>query len=273
VQALGGVAAVIFLVFSLPHAWSRYVTVSFFIALSLVFVIKRSKRWPSVMWVVALITIAVLYQTRGHSEWRFEQMNREIISLIDTLPAHASQVLSSSDTAMLQVWYLSSYLNDRWVGIDYGLPVLNYALTGWIPSRFFPEKYFIIDWLYAQRNVFYPAILDQLLFAAKSSLMGYFYDHGGWVGILLGCLFAGYLSRRLDGMLAPETSNLVKSVGITWLSVMWMVWASSTTWGMMAIGGMAMPALVSWFFLPKVPKKRKLSVDIHSTPAYSSWKE
>lgn len=256
IQALGGVAAFVFLVFSLPHAWSRYVTVSFLLALSLVIVTKHSKRWPSWIWAAALIAVAVLYQIRGHSDWRLEQINREIIILIDSLPTRANQILSSSDTSMLQVWYVSSYLSDRWVGIDYGLPVLNYALTGWIPSRFFPEKYFMIDWLNSQRDVYYPYIYDQILFGAKSSLMGNFYDHGGWVGVLLGCLSAGYLSRRLDGMLVGETSNLVKSVAITWLSVMWMVWASNTTWGMMAIGAMAMPALASWLFLPKVSSKR-----------------
>lgn len=255
-QAPGSVAAILFLALSLPHAWSRFATVSFLLALSLVAVVKRSKRWPSWVWIAGLLAVAVLYQMRGHSDWRYGQINSEIIGLVEELPSRANQVLSSSDTSMLQAWYVSSYLNDRWVGVDFGLPVLNYALTGWIPSRIFPDKYFMIDWLYARRDMFYPAILDQILTGTKSSLLGSFYHHGGWVGVLLGSLLAGYLSRRLDGMLAEETSNLVKSVGITWLSILWMVWASSTTWGMMALGAMAMPALVSWLFLPKASSQR-----------------
>lgn len=271
-QALGGVAAAAFLVLSLPHAWSRYATVSFLLALSLVAVLKKSRRWPAPAWILGILVIVVLYQIRGHSDWHYGQINREIIGIAETLPSRAGEILSSGDTSMLQAWYVSSYLNDRWVGVDYGLPVLNYALTGWIPSRFFPEKYFMIDWLRDQRNMYYPAIFDQILRGAKSSLVGSLYQHGGWVGVLLGCLFAGYLTRRLDGMLAPETSNLMKSTGITWLSVMWMVWASSSTWGMMAIGAMAMPALASWLFLPKVLSQqnaREQSLDIHPDQVYS----
>lgn len=255
-QVLGGAMIALFLVFSLPHAWSRYMTVSLLLASSLVFVHKSGRRMPPLGWMAVILLVAALYQMRGHSDWRYGQINDELVNLIDSIPARASQVLSSTDTAMIQAWYVSSYLNDRWVGIDYGLPMLNYALTGWIPSRFFPEKYFIIDWLNSQRSVYYPSVFDQVLYGAKSSLMGSFYDHGGWVGVLLGCLLVGYLSRRLDGMLAPETPVLVKSVGITWLSILWMVWASSSTWGMMAIGALAMPALAAWLFLPKVSGRR-----------------
>lgn len=255
-QALGGIMIALFLIFSLPHAWSRYMTVSLLLAFSMVFVLKRKRRMPPLIWAVIILVIAALYQMRGHSDWRYGQINSELTTLIDSFPERASQILSSTDTAMIQAWYVSSYLNDRWVGIDYGLPVLNYALTGWIPSRYFPEKYFIVDWLNARRSGYYPAIFDQILYGSKSSLMGSFYDHGGWAGVLLGCLLAGYLSRRLDGMLAPETSSLVKSTGITWLSILWMVWASSSTWGMMAIGAMAMPALAVWLFLPKISARR-----------------
>jgi hypothetical protein len=255
-QAFGGIMVALFLAFSLPHAWSRYMTVSLLLALSMVFALKKGMRMPPLVWSVSLLLVAALYQMRGHSDWRYGQINNELVNLIDAFPARVSQVLSSTDTAMIQAWYVSSYLNDRWIGIDYGLPVLNYALTGWIPSRFFPEKYFIIDWLNTHRSGYYPAIFDQVLYGSKSSLMGSFYAHGGWVGVLLGCLLAGYLSRRLDGTLAAATSHLVKSIGITWLSILWMVWASSSTWGMMAIGAMAMPGLLVWLFLPKISSRR-----------------
>ena len=271
-QAIGVVAAALFLTLSLPHAWSRYATVSFLLAISLVVMMKSSKRWPSVLWIIALFLVVALYQMRGHRDWHFEEISDEVISLADSLPSRASEIFSSSDTSMIQTWYVSSYLNDRWVGVDYGLPVLNYALTGWIPSRIFPGKYFMIDWLHEQRDVQYPIIFDQMLRGAKSSLMGSFYDHGSWIGVLLGCLLAGYLSRRLDGMLAPETSTLVKSLGITWLSILWMVWASSTAWGMMAVGAMAMPALASWLFLPKALSKRKAQARNLVKPAYLAEK-
>ncbi|GAB4403117.1 MAG: hypothetical protein OHK003_30840 [Anaerolineales bacterium] len=255
-QVLGGVMVLLFLVFSLPHAWSRYITVSLLLALSTVLVLKKKMQMPPLFWIVSILLVAALYQMRGHTDWRYGQIAGELVNLIDSLPARAGQVLSSTDTAMIQAWYVSSYLNDRWIGIDFGLPVLNYALTGWIPSRFFPEKYFIIDWLNSRHSVYYPAIFDQVLYGAKSSLMGSLYDHGGWVGVLLGCLLAGHLSRRLDGMLMAETHILVKSTAITWLSILWMVWASSSTWGIMAIGAMAMPAFAGWLFMPKVSSRQ-----------------
>ena len=263
-QAIGGVAGVVFLFLSLPHAWSRYATVSFLLAISMVLVIKKAKRFPSILWVLVLFLVVAIYQMRGHRDWRYEEVSGEIITLVDSLPSRANEIFSSSDTSMIQAWYVSSHLNDQWVGVDFGLPVLNYALTGWIPSRIFPEKYFMIDWLREQRDVRYPAIFDQILRGAKSSLMGNFYDHGGWIGVLLGCMLAGFLCRRLDGMLAQETSNLVKSVGITWLSILWMVWASSTTWGMMAIGAMAIPALAALLFLPRDSSRPKaVDYDFH----------
>lgn len=256
-KILGVFSAAVFLILSVPHAWSRFASVSFLLALSLIAVIRRSSRWPSVIWIAGLLLITVLYQLRGHTDWRYGQINDEVVDLVDSLPSRTNQILSSSDTGMLQVWYVSSYLNDRWNGFDYGLPVLNYAVTGWIPSRIFPDKYFLIDWLQSQRSNVYPLILDQLMYGAKSSLPGTFYEHGGWVGVLIGCILAGYLSRRLDGMLIEKNSVLVKSVAVAWMSVLWMVWASGTAWGMMVMGTMALPALAAWLFLSKTSPRRR----------------
>ena len=80
--------------------------------------------------------------------------------------------------------------------------------------------------------------------------------HGGLMGVLLGGLLAGYLSRRLDGMLADETSRLVKSIAIAWISVLWMVWGSGTTWTVMILGAMAIPALIARFsILNRAPRQ------------------
>jgi len=271
-QVIGVIAAAIFLILSLPHAWSRFATVSFLLALSMIVVVKKGRAWPSVVWIIGILLVATLYQLRGHTDWRYGQISHEIVDLVESLPSRTNQILSSSDTSMLQVWYMSSYLNDRWNGFDYGLPVLNYALTGWIPSRIFPDKYFLIDWLVSQKSQIYPAILDQLLYGAKSSMPGTFYEHGGLIGVLIGCLLAGFLSRRLDGMLIQESSTLVKSVAIAWMSILWMVWASGTAWSMMAMGIMALPSLVSWLFLSKVPSgqgREARSLSIPPDQAYS----
>jgi hypothetical protein len=227
------------------------------IALSLIPVLQKKRSWPSSLWLVGLFFVAVIFQLRGHVEWNYENIGRETADMVNRLPQRGTQILSSSDTAMLPTWYVSSSFYDTWVGHDYGLPLLNYVITGWIPNRIFPQKYFIIEWLRSQQGLMYPKIIDRFLYGAKSSLLGSFYTHGGLLGVLIGGVLAGYLSRRLDGMLAEETSILVKSVAISWLSALWMVWGSGTTWTVMILGAMAMPALAVWFSLPKLAYKRE----------------
>ncbi len=51
---------------------------------------------------------------------------------------------------MLPTFYLESYSKDHLTGYDYGIPLINYILTGWIPNRNFPQKYFLMDWLRGQ---------------------------------------------------------------------------------------------------------------------------
>jgi hypothetical protein len=110
-----------------------------------------------------------------------------------------------------------------------------------------------------------------MFYGAKSTLFGSFYVHGGLLGVLLGGIIAGYLCRRLDGMLAPETPPLIKSVAIAWLSVLWMIWASSTTWGLMAIGAMVIPALFVWIFLPKTKSERRIKMELWQTASKSVY--
>ena len=120
-QILGGFVATIFLISSLPHAWSRFVTVSFVLALSLVFVIRKSKPWPGLHWIVGLFLIAALFQLRGHIEWRFEEIAGDSVELLSDLPKNFNRMLGSADTGMLTTWYVESYYRDTWLGYDYGL--------------------------------------------------------------------------------------------------------------------------------------------------------
>jgi hypothetical protein len=263
-QATGGVIAIAFVILSLPHAWLRFTTVSFLLAISMITVVKKNKRWPDPMLLMLIVLSAAVFQLRGHTEWHLNDVINETIELIQELPERSHQVLSSSDTAMLQAWYVLSYWNDEWIGYDYGLPLVNYALSGWIPSRLFPQKYFIIDWLYAQRSKAYPLIIDFFRIGVKSTLLGGFYAHGGLIAVLLGAMLAGSLSRRLDGMLDGNSSNLVKSIALSWLSTLWMVWASDDFWGLMTLGTLALPGLAIWLISPKLRSEK--SYPIHYTP-------
>jgi hypothetical protein len=259
INILGWIAASGFVILSLPNAWSRFATVSFILALSMVEVVRKSRRWPKIYWIVAIPLIMVVFQIRGHAQWQYSKVNVivEINQIILEIPEKFRQIFSSGDTSMLQTWYVESYFYDTWIGYDYGLPVLNYVMTGWIPTRFLPDKYFLIDWLNDQRGTAYPVYLDRLLSGAKSSLLGSFYIHGGLLAVLIGAGLTGFLSRRLDGMLAKETSPLVKGVAIAWLSVLWMIWGSHDFWGIMVLGGISMPVLATWLFLKKGEIKKK----------------
>lgn len=251
-RVVGWILAIVFLILSLPHAWSRFATVSFLLAISITNMVRNSKRWPSLTSLIILPLSAMLFQLRGHIQWGYGNVFNEVARLLNDLPQRIIQIFSSGDTFMLQSWYVSSYIADEWIGYDYGLPLVNYVLTGWIPSRILPTKYFLIDWLNSQLGATYPAVFDGLLYGAKSSLLGSFYNHGGLIAVVIGSSLAGFLCRRLDGMLNKNTPILVKSVAIAWLSNLWMIWGSGTTWSLMLIGLIALPGFAVWLVTPKI---------------------
>jgi hypothetical protein len=129
--------------------------------------------------------------------------------------------------------------------------VANYVLTGWIPYRILPEKYFMIDWLHNSQLYRIPQTIERLLYGAKSSLLGSFYANGGIIAVILLVWVAGVMSRKLDGMLAEDSPRLIRAIGISWLSILWMVWGSDDRWGLMAMGVLLIPGLLLWLVSPK----------------------
>jgi hypothetical protein len=251
-RGFGWFLAVSYFAFSLPHDFSRYITVSLFIALSIQYCLNKKRKWPKTNHIVLIVLIAMMFQIRGHVKWEWGTGMQSAVETIAQIPEHGLRTLGgTSDTAMLGSWYVSSALADRYIGYDYGLPFINYALTGWIPNRFFPHKYFLIDWLRSRRSVLVPEIFSRTLYGAKSTILGSFYGHGNIFGVLLCMAAAGFLCRRLDGMLSTESSNLVKAVGIGWFSTLWMDWGSGSTWVLTNWGSMAIPGLVLWLFWRK----------------------
>ena len=57
----------------------------------------------------------------------------------------------------------------------------------------------------------------------------------------------GFLSRRLDGMLAEGTPCLVQALALSWMGNLWMIWGSNFSWGLINVGTIAVPALAMWF--------------------------
>jgi hypothetical protein len=248
---LGWVLGLVYILLSLPHAWSRFVTVSMLLLMSLVEAVRsaRSRAW--ILLAGATLLLAATLQVRGHQTWGLESGGRELIVAATEAIGNLGGVVGSGDTAMLATWYLDSYVRDELTGYDYGITVANYMLTGWIPYRILPEKYFMIDWLHKSQPYRLPPTIERLLFGAKSSLLGSFYANGGIIAVGLLMWIVGVMSRRLDGMLAEDSPVLVRAIGISWLSMMWMVWGSDDYWGLMVMGILLIPGLVLWVVAPK----------------------
>jgi oligosaccharide repeat unit polymerase len=245
-----------FVVLRMLDIWNRFTIVSLILAMVTALLVRREQNRPSPLFLVIIIIFVGALQLRGHSRLSSSQ---EFIHLAKRIPEEIGASLSAVDTAMLPTWYLESYVRDTITGYDYGIPIINYALFGFIPGRIFPQKYFLIDWWRSEHPVYDPFILG-LLEGAKSSLFGSLYGSGGILGVILGSWFVGFLCRKMDGMMNPENPILVKAVGITWLSTLWMIWGSSIPWGLNVIGALALPGIFLWIFSPK-----QRAVDIGST--------
>lgn len=247
-----GLAAIYFIL-SLPHEWSRYITVSLFVAFSIYYCLGRRRRWPKALYVAVILLVVGMLQIRGHVKWEWGSIMKSATESIARIPEKGLDIVGgSSDSAMLASWYVKSWLVDEYIGYDYGLPFINYLLFGWIPNRFFPDKYFLVDWLQSIKGQSLPFFYDeQILYGAKYTLLGSFYGHGGIVGVVLCMAGAGFLCRRLDGMLDPASPILVKAVAIGWFSTLWMDWGSGDSWVLMNWGSLAIPGIVLWFFWRK----------------------
>ncbi len=239
------------IILSLPHAWSRYATVSMLLAMSLADSAREDRARPRIILVAAALLLAATLQARGHTAWTLTSSGQAFLETASEAVADVGRVVGSSDAAMLATWYLESYVEDRVTGYDYGVPLVNYLLTGWIPYRVLPEKYFLVDWLRLSQPTVYSPTIQSLLYGAKSSLIGSFYAHGSVVAVILLMWLAGVLSRKLDGMLAEDSPLLIKAIGISWMSVLWMVWGSADYWGIMVLGALFIPGLAVWLFSPK----------------------
>ena len=264
-RCMGWVLSIGFVILSIPDAWSRFITVSFILALSIIQVIKSNKSWPSPIFALILLSSVILFQIRGHSEWEITDIDNQVSSLIGEFPYQIMSVFAENDTAMLATFYIKSYLHDTYIGYDYGIPLVNYILFGFVPTIIFPQKYFLIDNLRLWQGTSYPLVIDQYLFGAKSSLLGDFYANGGIVGVLIGAAIAGFLSRRLDGMLHKDAPTLVKTVGAVWLSMLWIVWGSGSFWAFSAYGSVATPALALWLIdrVSSYGGKRVKLIELH----------
>lgn len=257
VRLAGWSILAIYVLASLADPWSRFLAISALIAASLIDVSQRSKNWPRAILAVLIVFVATLLWIRGHDTFA---SRTELLATAAQAPASVLDTLSSGDAAMLATFYLESYTRDTLAGFDYGIPLINYSITGLLPSRFFPQKYFLIDQLRDRQNPRIGQEIQALLHGAKSSLIGSFYTEGGIIAVVLMMALAGWLSRKLDGMLYLDSPPLVKSTGIVWMSLLWMIWGSADYWALTMLGMIALPTIGLWLLSPKTVRKRTRTV-------------
>lgn len=251
-RVLGWVTAFAYVVIGSLDPWARFLEVSMILVVATVGVVRRSGRWPRLPLILCALFLAVSLTLRGHTTFTSAQ---SFFGYAGRSPSSLPLVVSGASTDMLSSWYIWSYLDDRVTGYSYGIPLVNYALTGFLPSKLVPDKYFMIKWLYShQRPVTSIAIIKRLD-GQKSGLLGSFYSEGGILGVLILMAVAGYLSRKLDGMLSADSPILVRSLGIAWLSTLWMIWGSDDTWALNVLGTLAIPTIALWLFSRKRPRR------------------
>ena len=251
-RLLGWLLLATYVMLSTLDPWGRYLVVSALLAVSLIDVLGRHKNWPRVLMVVAVVFVVTLLRVRGHASI---ESRSAFVDLAAQVPSNVVANLGSGDSAMLATWYLESFTKDTLGGYDYGIPIVNYLLTGFLPSKYFPWKYFLIDSLNSQRDARIGLEIQGMLYGGKSSLLGSFYAEGGLLAVIMLSALTGFLMRRMDGMVAAEAPPLVLATGIVWMSLLWMIWGSADYWAITNLGIMAIPTIGLWLVSPKASRK------------------
>lgn len=254
-RLLGWLLGSVYIGLSFSDAYGRYTLVAMFVAISIAGAVQGGRKWPRLVFFVGIFMLAITLQLRGHTSLNSAETFQEIVK---TIPDQVGNFMASDDSAMLSTLYLESYIKDSITGYDYGLPFVNYSLFGFIPSRIFPNKYFLIDWLHNQQPAIASPYLQYLLYGAKSSLLGSFYGNGGLFVVILEMGLVGILCRKVDGMLSLQSPKLVKATAISWISLLWMIWGSADYWALTQLGAVSVPVIFLWFLLPKVEAGKSL---------------
>ncbi|MCX7753849.1 MAG: hypothetical protein N2117_01205 [Anaerolineales bacterium] len=245
---LGFLLVAVYVGLTITSAHSRFSVVSMMLAFSMVVTYKSKSRWPHPIFIALAFIGGAVLTLRGHTTL---ESTEELIGFIKQIPSEFIGLFSTVDSSMLASFYLESHVRDNITGYDYLLPLINYLLFGFIPSRFFPQKYFLVDWLRASQPPLYDHLTTLYLYGSKSSLLGSFYGNGGILGVIVLMAVMGFLLRKVDGMLSRESHLIVKSIGFTWTCFLWMIWGSHDYWGAMVIGSNTIPALFFWLAAPK----------------------
>jgi hypothetical protein len=103
-------------------------------------------------------------------------------------------------------------------------------LFGPLPRKYFPWK----DWLAEKVPLDFAKIHNKEVFkklhGAKFTVIGDAYSFGNFIGILMVMPMLGFLTRKLDGWVAPEAPVAVRAIGYVWLGSYYIMYGSSLGW-------------------------------------------
>ncbi|MGQ9921841.1 MAG: hypothetical protein ACUVRZ_11000, partial [Desulfobacca sp.] len=267
-RILGGLLTVVYLLGRLDDPWGRHSVVALLLALAMMTTARQRRLWPRWPWVLLIAFMTVFLTVRGH-------VHLEDFMMRGGLSAAAiKDTMGKGDTAMLPTLYLESYLADKG-GFTYGLPFLNKALFGAIPRKYFPQKDNAIENLLDIPGVTGHEYLPgyDMLYGAKSTVIGDLYTWGGIIAVALGMAVIGFACRRLDGMLHPGNPAPVQVLAFVWLADLWMLLAGTLAWasGLLYLSGLPFFVLAGWHKIRAIfrpgPSLRQMAI-----PTVSYWR-
>jgi hypothetical protein len=254
----------------LQDSADRASAVSLLLAISIITTFRRKRPWPSLWWVAVVLFFTLLIHARGHqSLTQFLEMS----PADQPLQTSKQEVEKGEGASMLASFYIKSYLHEK-AGYTYGLPIVSGILFGALPRKYFPWKDWIVeDYAHIDLMAIYGS---DMLYGAKSTVIGDLYGAGGIVAIFLGMPLLGFLTRKLDGFLAPQAPLTVRIMGSVWLGTYWLMFGSSLNWsfGCAYLTGLPFIAIVllARFLTPQIERARNLQASLNQ-PGFDPVKE
>jgi hypothetical protein len=237
---LGVILTGIILLARFEDAWDRYSAVSLLLATTMLVTLIKQQRWPHALLMVSAVVFTVLMHARGHVPLS------EFIASGKIVETSRQEVKRGEGANMLATLYLQTYLHDR-TGYNYGIPFVSKLVFGVLPRKYFPNK----DWLeeeFSGRLKFDDIPGYQMMYGAKSTVIGDLYGFGNIIAIILGMFLLGLCGRKLDGFLGPGRPQPLQAMGICWLSCVWMMLGSSLSWVAITVYLNAIPFVILVLF-------------------------
>lgn len=157
------------------------------------------------------------------------------------ITAFAEKVSAGADVAMVANFY--THLNGvEKHGYSYGLPVVQTLTTEYLPRSIAPWKNSIFEFVEGMR---FNNNSNWIMRAGKSSIIGGFYAYGGFIGVIIGAAFLGWLCRKADQWLKSDEFLSVRPMVLCFLASLWLICISRPEWGIKMMLMMSAPWVIS----------------------------